>query len=75
MTLYHKGMPEQSSKRKKPRDLNRLAAEVVAEATDEKKSEPESTKNPAAVELGRKGESGDTYPGAKVRDRPEGCRS
>jgi hypothetical protein len=55
MTLYHKGMPEQSSKRKKPRDLNRLAAEVVAEATDEKKSEPESTKNPAAVELGRMG--------------------
>lgn len=48
-------MPDQSSKRKKPRDLNRLAAEVVAEATGEKKPEPESTKNPAAVELGRMG--------------------
>lgn len=48
-------MPDQSSKRKRPTDLNRLAADVVAEATSEKKPEPESTKNPAAVELGRMG--------------------
>lgn len=48
-------MPEQLSKRKKPRDLNRLAASIVSEATSEKKPEPESTKNPAAVELGRMG--------------------
>lgn len=48
-------MPDQSSKHKRPTDLNRLAADVVAEATGEKEPEPESTKNPAAVELGRMG--------------------
>lgn len=48
-------MPDQSSKRKRPTDLNRLAADIVDEATGEKKPEPESTKNPAAVELGRMG--------------------
>jgi hypothetical protein len=50
-------MPERSSKQRKPRDLNRLAAEIVAEATGEVKPspKPEREKNPAAVELGRKG--------------------
>ncbi len=46
-------MPERSSK-KKPADVNVLAAAIVAEATEE----PESTgpeKNPAAVALGRLG--------------------
>ena len=42
-------MPERSSK-KRPQDVNALAADIVAEATDQK---PE--KDPAAVELGRKG--------------------
>lgn len=50
-------MPDRSRKRKKPRDLNKMAAEIVAEATQEEKptAKPEHEKNPAAVELGRKG--------------------
>jgi len=57
MTLYHKDMPDQSSKRRKQTDLNKLASAVVSEATEEEKAapEPERRKNPAAVELGRKG--------------------
>lgn len=46
-------MPKRSSK---PRDLNKLAASIVDEATDEpppQADEPE--KNSAAVELGRRG--------------------
>jgi hypothetical protein len=44
---------------KKPADLNRLAAAIVDEATDAENAvydtaEP-SSKNPAAVELGRRG--------------------
>jgi hypothetical protein len=46
-------MPKRSSKR--PRDLNALASEIVAEATGEKKQRQEPEKNPAAVELGRHG--------------------
>jgi hypothetical protein len=47
-------MPERSSKR--PRDVNALAARIVAEATDtEVAREPEPEKDPAAVALGRKG--------------------
>jgi len=49
-------MPERSRK-KRPRDVNALAAAIVAEATD-KDREPEDPyrgKNPAAVELGRQG--------------------
>jgi hypothetical protein len=46
-------MPERSSKR--PRDLNALARSIVDEATGEAPPEPESTKDPAAVELGRRG--------------------
>lgn len=47
-------------KPKKPRDINQLAALIVAEATSENptdpiKENPDSTKNPAAVELGRLG--------------------
>jgi len=46
-------VPERSSK-KRPRDLNRLAAKIV-EAATEGEIPPESTKNPAAVALGRLG--------------------
>ena len=42
-------MPKRSSKRKSPRDVNVLAADIVAEAIGE------SEKNPAAVALGRLG--------------------
>ena len=45
-------MPRRSSK---PRDLNRLAAAIAEEATDEAPGEPPSDKNPHAVALGRLG--------------------
>ena len=48
-------MPNRSSK-KRPRDLNQLAASIVDAATgDEPHAEPEPEKNPAAVALGRLG--------------------
>ncbi len=47
-------MPERSRKRR-PVDLNALAASIVADATNEGKAEPEDTRDPAAVALGRKG--------------------
>jgi len=48
-------MPKRSSK-KKSRDINVLASQIVEEATREATSKPEdSTKNPAAVALGRLG--------------------
>jgi len=48
-------MPKRSSK-KKPRDINVLASQIVEEATGEATSKPEDrTKNPAAVALGRLG--------------------
>lgn len=46
-------MPERS--RKRAADLNALAASIVWDATDEDKPEPEDTRDPAAVALGRKG--------------------
>lgn len=46
-------MPERS--RKRPRDTNEMARQIVDEATGEAPLVPESTKDPAAVELGRKG--------------------
>lgn len=47
-------MPDRS--RKRPRDLNSLAASIVRDATDEDKREPaDDGKDPAAVALGRKG--------------------
>jgi len=46
-------MPERS--RKRPVDLNSLAASIVADATDEDKAQSEDTRDPAAVALGRKG--------------------
>ena len=48
-------MPDRS--RKRPRDLNALAASIVRDSTDEDKTdEPvDEGKDPAAVALGRKG--------------------
>jgi hypothetical protein len=47
-------MPDRS--RKRPRDLNALAASIVNDATDEApEPEPDDGKDPAAVALGRKG--------------------
>lgn len=44
------------SRKKRPADLNRLAASIVADATSEDpESGPYEGKNPAAVELGRQG--------------------
>jgi hypothetical protein len=49
-------MPDRSSKKKRPADLNRLAASIVADATSEEpEQDPHEGKNPAAVELGRQG--------------------
>ena len=43
-------------KKKRSRDFNVIAAQIVADATGGKPAEPEiPTKNPAAVELGRLG--------------------
>lgn len=51
-------MPDRSRKRR-PVDLNALAASIVADATDDEDSselvEAEDTRDPAAVALGRKG--------------------
>lgn len=51
-------MPKRSRKQKNIRDINVLAAHIVEQATGEptpKKIAEESTKNPAAVALGRLG--------------------
>jgi hypothetical protein len=51
-------MPKRSSK---PRDLNAMAARIVEQATDESEPveraepDPDEGKDPAAVELGRRG--------------------
>ncbi len=42
-------------KRRRPTDLNLLAAHIVGEATREPKASSPPKKNPAAVELGRLG--------------------
>lgn len=44
-----------AKKSKKPRDLNSMAAAIVADATTDDESDPYEGKNPAAVELGRRG--------------------
>lgn len=46
-------MPDRS--RKRPRDLNAMAKAIVDEATGEAPPNPEVGKDPAAVELGRRG--------------------
>jgi ribosomal protein S12 len=40
---------------KKPADLNRLAAAIVGDATDDASERTDDGKDPAAVALGRKG--------------------
>lgn len=46
-----------TDKKKRPRDINQLAAAIVGEATGDKpaEAEPTTTKNPNAVALGRLG--------------------
>lgn len=46
-------MPDRS--RKRPRDLNQLAKQIVDESTGQTDALPEDTRDPAAVELGRRG--------------------
>jgi hypothetical protein len=47
-------MPERS--RKRTSDVNELAKQLIEEATGEARSvDPDAGKNPAAVELGRRG--------------------
>lgn len=48
-------MPDRSSKPKRPRDLNQLAAAIVEAATEGEPAPPEDIRDPAAVELGRRG--------------------
>ena len=48
-------MPNRSSKTNKPRDLNALAAAIVAEATGDAPAEEPDARDPNAVALGRKG--------------------
>jgi hypothetical protein len=47
-------MPDRSSNPKRPRDFNQLAAAII-EAATEGEPEVEDTRDPAAVELGRRG--------------------
>jgi hypothetical protein len=55
-TCYALFMAKQSKKKKRPTDLNLLAASIVEEATNDNSTDEEpSTKNPAAVALGRLG--------------------
>lgn len=50
------GILDRMSKPKRPRDANQLAKSIVDIATGEAEDEiPDEGKNPAAVELGRKG--------------------
>ena len=49
-------MPKRSSKKKNIRDINLLASHITEEVTGQSPPRPEdSTKNPAAVALGRLG--------------------
>ena len=51
-------MPNRSSKKKRPADVNALAASIVADAVGDEQEETPidyGNKNPAAVELGRLG--------------------
>ena len=48
-------MAEQSKKKKRPADLNLFATSIVEDATNDNPTDELSTKNPAAVALGRLG--------------------
>ena len=49
------GMAKQSKKKKRPTDLNLLAASIVEDAINDNPTIEEPTKNPHAVALGRLG--------------------
>ena len=50
------GMAEKNKNKKRPVDINELAASILEDATDPKPEEPtDNGKNPAAVALGRLG--------------------
>ena len=48
-------MAKQSKKKKRPTDFNLLAASIVKDAINDNPTDEPSTKNPAAVALGRLG--------------------
>ena len=48
-------MAKQSKKKKRPADLNLLATSIVEDAINDNPTDEPSTKNPAAVALGRLG--------------------
>ena len=48
-------MAKQFKKKKRPTDLNLLAASIVEDTTNDNPTDEPSTKNPAAVALGRLG--------------------
>lgn len=54
-------MPDRSSKKRRPTDLNQLAASIVGDAVadgptaEQMPAAPEHEKDPLAVELGRRG--------------------
>ena len=50
-------MPTRASKKKRPRDTNQLAWQIVQEATGQAPLEPPDTRNPAAVALAKLGAS------------------
>lgn len=65
-------MPARASKRKRPRDQNQLAYEIVQEATEQTppKPEPPDTRNQAAVALSALGAA----KGGKARAAKLGAR-
>jgi hypothetical protein len=55
-------MPQRSSKKKEPRDINELAFNIVKDLTsEESREEEEEQKNPHAVALGRLGEESGSF--------------
>ena len=48
-------MPDRSSKPKRPRDLNHIAAAIIEAAKEGEPEAPLDLRDPAAVALGRKG--------------------
>lgn len=64
-SLYSGIMPQRSSKKKEPKDINELAFDIVRDLTSGELSvEEEEEKNPHAVALGRLG----GLKGGKARD-------
>ena len=62
-SVYSEYMPQRSSKKKEPHDINELAFDVVRSLTSDEPPEEEQ-KNPHAVALGRLG----GLKGGKARD-------